>query len=73
VTSIVSNRLRDLAALASQLADVVDAERPDQMLPQMAVCRLAILADETANKLAGMADSLQPVGSREARDLFGLR
>jgi hypothetical protein len=73
VTSIVSTRLRDLSALANQLADVVDSEKPDHLLPQMLLCRLAILADETENKLAGLADSLQPAGSREARELFGPR
>jgi hypothetical protein len=55
--SAVSTRLRELAAVATKLADIVD-EEGRQLLPGLLVCRTAEVADRAANELEGFADLL---------------
>ena len=54
----VSERLADLAAVATRLRALIDGELPGSMLPGLAVCRVAVVADGAASKLAGFLDSL---------------
>lgn len=57
--SAVSERLADLQGIASRIQALIDAEQPDRPLPCMVLCRVAIAADETANRLAALLSSLE--------------
>jgi hypothetical protein len=49
-----SARFRDLERVAGRLGDLVDAERPDAVLPFVALARATVIADHAASELKGL-------------------
>jgi hypothetical protein len=63
MTSAASERLRELAAVATKLGDLIDGERPDALLPFVALARATVVADKAASELEqllGMLTQSQP-------------
>jgi hypothetical protein len=52
----ISVRLDDLVAAARRLQHVIDAERPEAILPAALLCRLARDVDDAASRLQRQAE-----------------
>jgi hypothetical protein len=63
--SAVSERCRELAAVATRIADLVDAEGSD-LLPGMLVARVAVTADKAASDLSSYLALLSSTPTRPA-------
>jgi hypothetical protein len=63
----VSERLHDLEALCRRIAALLDAEDPHRLLPGMALARLAVDADLSANRLAAHLDTLLAAVGAQAK------
>jgi hypothetical protein len=54
----VHERLSDLIVVAQRLQAILDAEKPDNPLPTLPLCRTAIDVDDAVGKLERHADQL---------------
>jgi hypothetical protein len=63
--SAISERLRDLAGVATRIADLVDAEAGN-LLPGMLVARVAVTADKAASDLSSYLALLSSTPTKPA-------
>jgi hypothetical protein len=64
VKTAISERLSDLVQVAEALRVLVDAERPDRLLPGLLLARAAVDIDKAAGKLARHLSALQAASAK---------